>query len=89
MIYGSYLVYEETITENLVLIRSEESGTLVFAGKDNRKGGVMAARSVRTPESDSSAGRTLGKKVEDPPRLYSWLSQSSFPIPVHLISIGL
>lgn len=57
---GSYLVYEETITENL-LIRSEESGTgTVFAGKDNRKGGVMTARSVRTPESDSSAGKTPG-----------------------------
>lgn len=59
LINGSYLVYEETITENL-LIRSEESGTLVFAGKNNRKGGLMTARSVRTPESESSAGKTPG-----------------------------
>lgn len=59
LINGSYLVYEETITEN-PLIRSEESGTLVFAGKNNRKGGLMTARSVRTPESESSAGKTPG-----------------------------
>lgn len=59
LINGSYLVYEETITENL-LIRSDESGTLVFAGKNNRKGGLMTARSVRTPESESSAGKTPG-----------------------------
>lgn len=59
LINGSYLVYEETITENL-LIKSEESGTLVFAGKNNRKGGLMTARSVRTPESESSAGKTPG-----------------------------
>lgn len=59
LINGSYLIYEETITENL-LIRSEESGTLVFAGKNNRKGGLMTARSVRTPESESSAGKTPG-----------------------------
>lgn len=59
LINGSYLVYEETITENL-LIRSEESGTLVFAGKNNRKGGLMTARSVRTPELESSAGKTPG-----------------------------
>lgn len=59
LINGSYLVYEETITEYL-LIRSEESGTLVFAGKNNRKGGLVTARSVRTPESESSAGKTPG-----------------------------
>lgn len=60
LINGSYLIYEETITENL-LIRSEESGTgTVFAGKNHRKGGLMTAKSVRTPESDISAGKTPG-----------------------------
>lgn len=74
MIYGLYLVYEEIIIENLVFIRFEEFGILVFVGKDNWKGGVMIVRLVWIFELDSLVGRIFGKKVEDLFRLYLWLS---------------